>query len=677
MSSSVFRIVEDNPPRRMHLVSSSGPPRRYLRALGWVLLPGIPLLAVTTFYQLFWHDFVLAAQRDPGAKFTFYFVLVLGGIMLLTATQMVGKIVARATGYLHEVTLDADAGRIETRYRGWLWWHNRGEQVALEQIKRLIVTTGPNVTLPVVELEVEFEDEAAYNDQLVMSGQIERVEDRQAAVEWAFRVASVCGLAGYGIRRNDEQDLEVLLTRQAPAKSKYLPLPSNRSGERFKLPPPKDIVAQAAARTGRFDPESLAECAQFTKIETWQPGEHVRFVHPAIPGGAVVVLGVLAGGVAAVVAAFPLYEFLSGLLVEAPRWAYALAAGFAVGLLAAYVAVTRFRYTERAFDWGRREVHLVDGRQERLVGFNHIEGLLLRGVRSDGNLASSSRRLAQRRATYRSRLEMMTSQRNYVLIEVDQFDSQPTRAQRRLAPLAQELATALECDWHWEGYDRGTAAVRYERWKMRPLEMVCLLLIGLGVASSFAWRGHVRRATEQAVADVELTGVKTSFTNGYTFHHIEVLRDYWSIDFEERGDDQRVREVAEKLKELPRVVVDLTGSPITDDSLLSLSEVPHLQVLYLSNTPVTDRGLARLASSDELVMLSATRTAMTDDVLAEIAKLPRLRILLIGFNPITDEGLRHLQQCPSLEWLHVVHTNVTRAGIVELQQARPHLHIEH
>ena len=138
-----------------------------------------------------------------------------------------------------------------------------------------------------------------------------------------------------------------------------------------------------------------------------------------------------------------------------------------------------------------------------------------------------------------------------------------------------------------------------------------------------------------------------------------------------------MRRVAEPLQQLPRVSVELTHSPITDEAVATLAKVPGLQILFVSLTAVSDRGIVQLAEAERLVMLGATRTRITDASLAEIAKLPRLRVLLVGFNNITDEGLRYLKDCPALEWVHVVNTQVTPEGIAELQQARPHLHIEH
>ena len=484
MSSPVFRIAEDNPGRRMHLISTSGPSYRWLRWLAGPLLVAIPLATGTIFYQVFGQPFAVLVQQDPGTKFTVGFVLILLTVMVLSAMQFVGKAVARATSYVSEVRGDSNTGQFEILRRGWLWWLNGKDVVALDRVKRLVLTTGPLDEIPpLLELEIEYLTANDLDSFLVVRGRIERIEDRQSAVEWAFRVGQIAQLAGYRIRRNDEQDLEVVLMRKRSANSKLEPLPSTSTSGKFVLPLPQDVVAHAQSRAKLFKPESLEGHVTFTKIVDWQPGKKVHFVREAIPREALVVLGVLAGGLGAVLGAFPIYEALNGVLFDAPRWGYALAIGTAADLMAMYVAVTRFRHAEAIFDWGRHEVHLIDGRHHTHVAFNHLEGLLLRGVRRASQVGSSSRRRAQRLADYRTRLELLIPRGNFLLIETDEYESSPISAQRRLTPLTRELASALNQTWHWEDYDRGTVAVRQERWRLRPIEMVFLLLIGLGMAS--------------------------------------------------------------------------------------------------------------------------------------------------------------------------------------------------
>ena len=78
-----------------------------------------------------------------------------------------------------------------------------------------------------------------------------------------------------------------------------------------------------------------------------------------------------------------------------------------------------------------------------------------------------------------------------------------------------------------------------------------------------------------------------------------------------------------------------------------------LQVLVLTSTRITDRGLLHLAG------------------------LSRLQELYLSNTQITDAGLAHFEQLSELRKLLIDGTRVTKSGVAELQKALPDCIIVH
>mgnify|MGYP003666811331 FL=1 len=58
-----------------------------------------------------------------------------------------------------------------------------------------------------------------------------------------------------------------------------------------------------------------------------------------------------------------------------------------------------------------------------------------------------------------------------------------------------------------------------------------------------------------------------------------------------------------------------------------LARLPHLKVLVLDHTAVTDAGVKYLSATPELVELSLSNTSVSDDVLDSLKQeIPALRI---------------------------------------------------
>ena len=95
---------------------------------------------------------------------------------------------------------------------------------------------------------------------------------------------------------------------------------------------------------------------------------------------------------------------------------------------------------------------------------------------------------------------------------------------------------------------------------------------------------------------------------------------------------------------------------IKDDDLRPLGDLPWLEKLYLSNTPVSDTGMPFLDQCHELRRVSLWSTQVTDDGLAVFADKQELEVFDIG-NPYTCSGnsratrecLKHFANLPRLK----------------------------
>ena len=128
----------------------------------------------------------------------------------------------------------------------------------------------------------------------------------------------------------------------------------------------------------------------------------------------------------------------------------------------------------------------------------------------------------------------------------------------------------------------------------------------------------------------------------------ESQRSYWMIRGVPLGDaDLSFLEGQAKLEEL-----GLASTGVSDAQLRHLCSLP-LQLLYLDDNPISDRGLKHLPET--LQVLALRRTQVTDAGLASLARLRSLRNLRIHGTPVTAAGIERLKQ--ALPRLHVDNEN--------------------
>jgi tRNA A-37 threonylcarbamoyl transferase component Bud32 len=112
--------------------------------------------------------------------------------------------------------------------------------------------------------------------------------------------------------------------------------------------------------------------------------------------------------------------------------------------------------------------------------------------------------------------------------------------------------------------------------------------------------------------------------------------------------------------------LNLYGCPITDDSLRAIRSCPRLRFLVLSDTKLSDAGVAELAGHPELYSLYLWKTPCTDKSAEHLLAMPKLYDVSLP-SGATDEFLKTLAPKKSLSQLLIHNTKVTSAGLAELR----------
>ena len=128
-----------------------------------------------------------------------------------------------------------------------------------------------------------------------------------------------------------------------------------------------------------------------------------------------------------------------------------------------------------------------------------------------------------------------------------------------------------------------------------------------------------------------------------------------------------------KLKQLTSV--SLYGAAY-DERHLELLLIGTLQDLSLSNTSLTDKGIASVAKLKSLRTLDLSATQISDLAITHLSKLHQLDELNLCETNVTDACVSDLINIPHLKVLDVCNTGITDHGLKQLREAKPELKIE-
>ncbi len=128
------------------------------------------------------------------------------------------------------------------------------------------------------------------------------------------------------------------------------------------------------------------------------------------------------------------------------------------------------------------------------------------------------------------------------------------------------------------------------------------------------------------------------------------------------------------LTELPSLRwLDLTNLPISDEAFARFGGCRQLRQLSLENTRVTDRSLEHINRFTELEELDLSGTNVTSSGLARLQGLKDLQVLWLTRTQIDDEVIPVLQTMSNLEQVDVSGTGVTKQGQQRLRDSLPRL----
>ena len=122
--------------------------------------------------------------------------------------------------------------------------------------------------------------------------------------------------------------------------------------------------------------------------------------------------------------------------------------------------------------------------------------------------------------------------------------------------------------------------------------------------------------------------------------------------------------------------LDLDSPVVQNKDLEALRALPNVQVLFISNTSITDEGLSELAHLRQLRWLVLNTANLSDKATEHLGKLRTLRVLEIQEAEITDNGLEKLYALRGLERLVFDQTHVTEVGIEKLREELPGCEID-
>jgi hypothetical protein len=151
----------------------------------------------------------------------------------------------------------------------------------------------------------------------------------------------------------------------------------------------------------------------------------------------------------------------------------------------------------------------------------------------------------------------------------------------------------------------------------------------------------------------------------------------WSFRRDRRRHAKTLGE--EEMKQLSELThieeLYLDYAKVGDAELANLKGLTNLRWLGLAGTQTSDAGLAHLGQFPLIQHLGLRGTCVTDNGLAHLNRMPRLKYLDLDYTRVSDAGLAHLKRLTNLQELHLQGTMVTHTGLQELQGTLPSLRI--
>ena len=114
--------------------------------------------------------------------------------------------------------------------------------------------------------------------------------------------------------------------------------------------------------------------------------------------------------------------------------------------------------------------------------------------------------------------------------------------------------------------------------------------------------------------------------------------------------------------------LDLSGNPISDAGIKTLSGLRQLRYLSLDRTAISNASGASIGKLPLLEELDVTSTAITDEWVNEVSSAQHLVALWLAGTRVSDLSVPSLMEMPALKQLDVRKSKITQSGLKNLQQ---------
>jgi hypothetical protein len=190
-------------------------------------------------------------------------------------------------------------------------------------------------------------------------------------------------------------------------------------------------------------------------------------------------------------------------------------------------------------------------------------------------------------------------------------------------------------------------------------------------AACFAYVANIRRhADRQQIAVRAIANLHGSFyfdcqrtADGQWLEQVPTVARWWLNSW---LPEEYYRKI---------VWINLAATSTADDDLQFVAGAPHLEVLFLNHTQITDHGLKRLGELQNLRQLSLNGAEVSDAGLVALARLGRLEVLDLEHTAVSDIGLASLHGLHNLRSLLLRDTRVTGEGVRRARIALPECEI--
>jgi hypothetical protein len=194
----------------------------------------------------------------------------------------------------------------------------------------------------------------------------------------------------------------------------------------------------------------------------------------------------------------------------------------------------------------------------------------------------------------------------------------------------------------------------------RVIWILCLVAVVAALGVVFETSRRVRIAEQAAIQQLKLVGEVRSKTESWL--------PSW-LPLSELDAFQRV------------VDLDLVGERFNDANLVHLRHLKCLSYFFLNpvddqRCPITDRGLANLVVTDQLVTFHVRGVQIGDGTLAHVTKSRGIAVIHMVSTGVSDKGVIYLLRCPMLQEVSFNGCFISDKAIPTLSRLQPGTNVD-